>query len=414
MELTQVFQLLGIAAGLGLLVGLQRERTAAPLAGFRTFPLVTVFGTLCALLAESYGGWVIVAGLITIAAMLILGNYAKWKAGTFDPGLTTEIAMLLMFGVGAYLIAGHTAVAIAVAGGLAVLLHLKPQLHKLAAAIGDADFKAIMQFVLITLVILPVLPDQAYGPFDVLNPHRIWLMVVLIVGISLGGYLCYKLFGERAGALLAGVLGGTISSTATTVSYARQSREARDGMPLATFVILVASAVVFVRVLILCATVAPRDFAQLAPPVAVLGGVTSLVAAGAWFGLGRDHGGMAEQGNPTQLRSALVFGVLFALVLFAVAAARAKFGASALYAVAVLSGATDMDAITLSTAQLVHDGKLEVSTGWRLILLGSMSNLVFKCGAAGVLGGAALFRRLALGFAITLFAGVLLLFFWPV
>lgn len=413
MELEFIFRQLGIAVGLGLLVGLQRQRSAAPLAGFRTFPLVTTFGLVCALLAQSFGGWVVVAGLLAVAAMLVLGNFAEWKAGKFDAGLTTEIAMLVMYGVGAYLVVGHTAVGIAVGAGLAVLLYLKPQLHRFAAAIGDPDFKAIMQFVLITLVILPVLPDRTYGPFDVLNPQRIWLLVVLIVGISLGGYLCYKLFGARAGAVLAGVLGGTISSTATTVSYARQARQKPGDVPLAVFVIMVASAVVFVRVLILCATVAPLEFGRLAPPVAVLGGVMGGVAWATWRGVGREHGGMSEHTNPTQLRSALVFGAIFAVVLFAVAAVRATFGEGALYAVAVLSGATDMDAITLSTAQMVHDGKLAPASGWRLILVGSMSNLVFKAAAAGWLGGPALFRRLALCFGVALGAGGLLLLFWP-
>ena len=134
MELSFVFRQLGIAVGLGLLVGLQRQRSAAPLAGFRTFPLVTTFGLVCALLAESFGGWVVVGGLLAVAAMLVLGNYAEWKAGKFDAGLTTEIAMLVMYGVGAYLVVGHTAVAIAISGGLAVLLYLKPQLHRFASA----------------------------------------------------------------------------------------------------------------------------------------------------------------------------------------------------------------------------------------------------------------------------------------
>ena len=251
---------------------------------------------------------------------------------------------------------------------------------------------------LITLVILPVLPDRTFGPFDVLNPHRIWLMVALIVGISLGGYVCYKFFGARAGAVLAGILGGTISSTATTVSYARQARQTPGSASLAAFVIMVASAVVFARVLILCATVAPQQFVRLAPPVAVLGGVMALVTLVTWFSTGRDHAGMGEQANPTQLRSALVFGALFAVVLFAVAAVRATFGEGALFAVAILSGATDMDAITLSTAQMVQDGRLGSGTGWRLIVAASLSNLVFKAAAAGLLGGVELFRRLAMCF----------------
>src|SRR5678816_4357410 len=248
MDFSAVAKEIGIALGLGLLVGLQRERVASPLAGFRTFPLITVSGTIAALLGQSFGGWIVGAGLIALAGLVVVGNLAKQKKGDLDPGLTTEVAMLLMYGVGAYLVVGHAAAAIAIGGGVAVLLHLKPEMHSLAARIGNADFKAIMQFVLVSFVILPVLPDQAYGPYQVLNPHRIWVLVVLIVGISLAGYMVYKFFGEKAGVMMGGILGGIISSTATTVSYARRSRQAKGSSKLAAQVILIASTVVFVRV----------------------------------------------------------------------------------------------------------------------------------------------------------------------
>ncbi|MCX6907119.1 MAG: MgtC/SapB family protein, partial [Verrucomicrobia bacterium] len=224
MELQRTFYLLGIALGLGLLVGLQRERSsAARLAGFRTFPIITVFGTVCALLAQQFGGWVLAAGFLAISAVAFTGCQAKMKLGEPEPSLITEMSILLMYAVGAYLTVGPTAVAVTIGGGVAVLLYLKPQLHGLATKIGEADFRAVMQFVLISLVILPVLPNQAYGPYEVLNPHRIWLFVVFIVAISLAGYVAYKFFGQSAGAMISGVLGGLISSTATTVSYARRT-----------------------------------------------------------------------------------------------------------------------------------------------------------------------------------------------
>src|SRR5262245_17688762 len=192
MELPEVFQQLGLALGLGLLVGLQRERTDARLAGFRTFPLITLLGALCTLLAQEFNGWIIAVGMASLAAVIIIGNLPTVKSSQEPPGVTTEAAMLVMFAVGGCLIAGFTAVAIAVAGTVAVLLHLKPEMHALAAKIGENDFKAMMQFVLVTLVILPVLPNQYFGPYRVLNPFKIWLMVALIVGISLGGYVIYK------------------------------------------------------------------------------------------------------------------------------------------------------------------------------------------------------------------------------
>lgn len=198
MELAPIYHKLAIALGLGLLVGLQRERTNARLAGFRTFPLITLLGAVCGLLSESFGGWVVAAGLVGLIGLLIVGNLPANRSKEADPGLTSEVAMLVMFAVGALLVVSQTALAITIGGTVAVLLHLKPQMHSFASRIGDRDFKAVMQFVLISLVILPVLPNQFYGPYQVLNPFKIWMMVVLIVGISLGGYLIYKLLGPRA------------------------------------------------------------------------------------------------------------------------------------------------------------------------------------------------------------------------
>ena len=256
-ELVDLFQRLGIALGLGLIVGLQRERSGSPLGGFRTFPLATLFGSVSGLIAMRFGGWPIAAGLVVVAALLIMGNLERQER---DAGLTTEVAMLLMYMVGALVMFGPASVAVIIGGTVAVLLHFKPEMHSIARRLEDPDFRAIMQFVLITLVILPILPNQAYGPYQVLNPFKIWLMVVLIVGISLGGYIIYKFFGEKAGTLVGGILGGLISSTATTVSYARRTSKAPEASALAALVIMVASTIVFGRVLILIGASAPEFF----------------------------------------------------------------------------------------------------------------------------------------------------------
>jgi len=413
MDFSAVAKEIGIALGLGLLVGLQRERVASPLAGFRTFPLITVSGTIAALLGQSFGGWIVGAGLIALAGLVIVGNLAKQKKGDLDPGLTTEVAMLLMYGVGAYVVVGHTAAAIAIGGGVAVLLHLKPEMHSLAARIGNADFKAIMQFVLVSFVILPVLPDQAYGPYQVLNPHRIWVLVVLIVGISLAGYMIYKFFGEKAGVMMGGVLGGIISSTATTVSYARRSRQAKGSSKLAAQVILIASTVVFVRVLMLIGATAPASLREAGPPLGAMLGVMMVLSVGTWFVDRHAKVQMPPQGNPTELKSAILFAALFALVTLGVAAAKEHFGQRGLYVVAILSGLTDMDAITLSTTQIIQSGQTDVHTGWRLILAAALANLVFKAGTTAVLGDRKLFLRVSALFGVAFAAGILILILWP-
>ena len=396
----ETFGRLGIALGLGLLIGLQRERTDARLAGFRTFPLVTVLGALCGLLAESYGAWIVAGGLTALALVIVGGNLPLLRGEAEHPGVTNEVTMLVMYAIGVYLMVGELAVAIAVCGAVAVLLHLKPQMHSLAAKIVDRDFAAVMQFALISLVVLPVLPDRNFGPYDVLNPFRIWLMVVLIVGISLAGYVAYKLLGVRAGAWAAGVLGGLISSTATTVSVARRSAQAPGSAQLSAFVILVASAIVFLRVGILISATAPAFLGTALLPLLAMFVVLVLVGWSNLRGPDGRAGPLPEQGNPTELRSALIFGLLYAVVLLAVAAANAAFGDRGLYLAAVLSGLTDMDAITLSIAQLVSTGEVAPATGWRLIMVAAMANLAFKTGVVAMLGERRLLRRVAIGFGV--------------
>jgi uncharacterized membrane protein (DUF4010 family) len=407
------FLQLAVAIGLGLLVGLQRERMHPTVAGIRTFALITVLGTVAAQLSQSFGGWIVAAGLIAAGALVLSGKQEAIRGGLEDPGLTTEFTALVMYGVGALVVVGPMAVPVVLGGTVALLLHFKEELHRFAGRLGEEDLKAIMQFVLVALVILPVLPDRAFGPYGVLNPYQIWWMVVLIVGLSLGGYVAYKLFGTGAGAVLSGVLGGMISSTATTVSYARRTREASEVCRLAALVVMIASSVVYARLLVEIAVVAPRSFLALAPPIGIMLGISVVLSLAAWF-VGRDGEPVrSPQGNPAQLKSALAFGVLYALVLLAVAFARGRFGTAGLYTVAGLSGLTDMDAITLSTARLVDSGAVAAGDGWRAILLASFSNLVFKAGIVAVLGSWRLFGRIAVLFGLALAGGAVVWWLWP-
>lgn len=413
MEL-DLFQTLGISLGLGLLVGLQRQHDQSELAGIRTFPLITLFGTICGFLAQDFGGWVVALGLVSLAGLVVVANLMRSKTANFDVGLTTEAAALLMYALGAYLVHGDGTVAVAVGAVVAVLLHLKDTLHRAVAKIGQKDLKAIMQFVVISLIILPVLPDETYGPYDVLNPHNIWLMVVLIVGIGLSGYFAYKVFGQKSGTLLGGVLGGLISSTATTVSYARRTKgNSETSTTLAAIVIFIATAVSFVRVVAEVAVVAPGTLPTVAPPLAAVFLLMLVLGTVTYFFKGDNEDKMPEQGNPAQLKTALVFGLIYAAVTLATAFAQDKLGSSGLYVVAVISGLTDVDAITLSTSRLMHLGNLELQTGWRTILLAALSNIAFKAGLVGVLGSRAVFGRVALLFGIVLAGGLLVLWLWP-
>jgi uncharacterized membrane protein (DUF4010 family) len=416
-EASVVFPQLAIALGLGLLVGLQRQHAASMLAGLRTFPLITLTGSLVALLDRSLGasGWVLASGLASMTVLIAISNLQRLRGQVGDFGMTTEAALLIMFTVGAVVVLGDRRVAVAVGAGTAVLLQFKPELHGIAQRLGDQDLRAIMTFALITCVILPVLPNTTYDapvPLNVLNPFEIWLMVGLMVGISLGGYLAYKFLGQTAGILLSGLLGGAISSTATTLSYARRAATEPSSAPVAALVILIASTVVFARVVVEIAVVAPAHLIVMASPVAVMMASGLIAAAAVWLLRTRRREAMPEQKNPTELGSAMLFGLVYAGVLMALAAARQYLGGQGMYAVAIVSGLTDMDAITLSTARLVlrgTEGGVSPQDGWRLIVVASMANLVFKAVTASAIGGRHLAWRVALLLGVPLLTGAALL-----
>jgi len=409
-----VLHQLGIAVGLGLLVGLQRERSASRIAGIRTFPLITVLGVLCGVAAQSYGGWVVAAGLVGLAALAGVANVVQIRSTELDPGMTTEVAGLVMFMIGVALSAGLVLEAIVAGAGVALLLHWKAKLHSLAGRIEPEEFDSLMRFILITLVVLPVLPNQGYGPYGILNPFRIWLMVVLIVGISLAGYVAFRLFGAKLGTLAAGILGGLISSTATTISYSRRSEEHPERSSAAALIVALASTVVFARVLVEIAVVAPSILGATAGPIVAMMGVMLLVCVALYLvGSGSRELELEDEDPPSDLGSAVTFGLLYAGVLLGVAFAKQPWGDQGLYAVAAISGLTDMDAITLSTSELMRADELLPSTGWRLILVGSLANLVFKGGIVAALGHPRLRRRIGIAFTAALVAGVGILFLWP-
>lgn len=408
----EILQALAISLGLGMLIGLQREWKESEIAGIRTFPLITLLGTLSVLAGDGVG-WLSASGLLALAAMLVVANISKMKADQYEFGMTTEVAALLMYVVGCALGLGWTAAAVVTAGITAVLLHWKDRLHGWVDSMTGKDLKAVINLAIIGLVILPLLPDETYGPYDVLNPYKIWLMVVLIVGISMVAYVASKLLGARVGSILGGILGGLISSTATTVSFARKAKEEKDLSSVAALVILIASTIVNVRVLIEIGVVAPTLLNHALAPMTALLLLMIVECVLLYFSVRSHEAEQAEYDNPAELKPAVIFGALYAVVLILVAAGKDWFGSQALYWIAGVSGLTDVDAITLSTARLYQQDQVAGETAWRVILLATMSNLVFKAGAVAVLGNRRLLVYTVITFAIALAGGGLLLAFWP-
>jgi uncharacterized membrane protein (DUF4010 family) len=371
-------------------------------------------GTVCAKLGTLHGEWILPLGLIAVTALVIAGGLAKISSGDMEPGITTSVSTLLMYTIGAMVIY-HISIAVILGGTVAILLYGKKSLHSLVHSVSRKEFSAIFQLILIALVILPILPNRTYGPYDVLNPFHIWLMVVLIVGISLVGYIVSRVLGSGRGAVVSGLIGGIISSTATTAGFSKKSRDEGASIPLAAFVILVASVIVFFRVALEIGVAAPKILPDLLPQILSMAAITAFVCAAFYvFHLrAAKVETKTESADPANIKMAVVFGLLYAFVLFAVAAAKDEFGGNGMYFIAGLSGLTDMDAITLSTAQLLKQQRMDIDTGWKMILIGALSNMVFKLAIAGVLGHRRLFRLLSVYFGTIVLGGILLIAFWP-
>ncbi len=403
---------LTIALGLGLLVGLQREWVEEKPLGLRSFALITLIGALIGLYAEDTGLWVVAVGLLVITLAIVVHTILLARDEAVA-GMTTELAGIAMYMVGAMTTTGYPVTAVVLTGVVTLLLHWKVPLHALTRRIAPEEFQAIARFVLVTLVVLPILPDRTFGPYDVLNPFHIWLMVVLIVGLNVAGYLAMRFAGGRGGALLGGVLGGLISSTATTVSYATRSRADNAMVPMAVVVILIASALVYVRILLEILAVAPGLLGHIFWPVLAYLGLFALAIGSLMLRFEAADGHEVKTGNPAELSTALVFAAIYTVVVFASAAVSARYGEAMLYPVAVLSGLTDVDAITLSVGNLFQDERVSADTAWRVVFIASVANLLFKAGVVAVIGGSSLRRRLLPIMAALAIAGVLVALLWP-
>ena len=408
-ELAELFKVFAVSLLLGAFIGLERERTKDRPLGIRSFTIVAGLGTAAALIADRSGaGWVLPAAFAVLGALLVVAHIQLAEGGR--KGLTTELAGLLALGIGALAYIGPLELAVGLGVATAALLHFKPALHALADRAGERDIVAMVQFGLVAFVVLPVLPDQTFGPYDVLNPHNIWLMVVLVSGINLAGYVALKLVGTRHGGVLSGLLGGLASSTATTFSFSRRAQDDPDLTRPAALAIIVATAVTVPRMAIEIGVVNQAFIAHVALPLGIVFVASLVPFAYYWFaGPSGSAAEAPEIKNPVQIGSALVFGLLYGVITLALAAAQQEFGGAGAYAVSALSGLTDVDAITLSTARLVGQGRLAAGSAVDVIIIAYLSNLVAKAVLAAFVGTRALARIIAIAFGFSLLAGLVVI-----
>lgn len=388
----QLFEPYFLAILLGALMGLERERQEQRLAGFRTFILVTLFGSICGNMALSGSyPWMVPAGLLAVTVQSAIVHAIRIKKD-ISPGLTTAVALLVAYGIGVLLATGHTVPAVAISLATTVILYFKLQMHEFSHRLQQRDLYAIFQFILVAFIILPILPNRGFGPYLALNPYNIWLMVVIISAINLAGYITLKVAGQRWGGPVLGILGGIVSSTATTLSFSRYTRDNPSFSQAAALVVALASTVVLVRVAFLVGMIHPALLAGLALPMGAMfvGGL--IPAFMIWRNTPRGDGPAPNTKNPVELPQALFFGLLYAAVILAVSVAKDYFGDRGVYIVALISGLTDVDAITLSNARLVQQGVLGSSQAHISILIALVSNLCFKLGLVGFFSTRQMFR----------------------
>ena len=391
-ELATPVEAFATALGIGLLIGMERERRPDSAAGLRTFSLVAMLGCLFALLGEKSGGpWMLAVGLLVVAAAMVASNFSSQQEEQYR-GFTSEAAVIVTYGLGAAVWYGYATLAVMLAITTTILLYFKAELKQFSQRTTPKDINSILQFAVLSLVILPILPSQDFGPYDAINPRQIWWMVVLISGLALAGYLALRIVGARHGAAMLGIFGGLASSTATTMMFSRHAKEHADLVRMSAIVILIANVMVMIRLGIVSSLVAPA----LLTPVAIVFacGVVPGVAMALWSWKALTEAGelpMPEVKNPTELKTAVSFGVIYAVVLLAAAWLQDVAGNSGLYIVALVSGLTDADASVLSTLRMYNLDKVPQDEAVIAVTLALMANLIFKIGLVVSIGG----RRLA-------------------
>lgn len=420
MDQYEPFASLGLAAAAGLLIGLERERSKPPaesgisfLGGARTHPLLALAGGVGTLAARELGAAAVVIPFVALVTFLGV-NYAGEVRRDLHRGITSEAAFLLSFLLGALALTEEVLPApkkiFAVASVAVVatfLLSAKPMIHPLVRRVSTEDATATMKFLILAVVVLPLLPNREVGPLAVWNPFQIGVLVVLISALSFVGYAAIRLLGTRRGLGVTGVVGGVVSSTAVTLAMAGRARERPEVADSAALAVMLASTVMFLRVLAIVAIVNPGLNAEVATPmlVATAGGVAATFAL--WMRSGRAHPRAGEVAfrNPFELGTAVTFALLFAVILLGSKAATVYLGSAGTYAAGVVAGSTDVDAITLSMAKLAAQGGVSPTVAAATIFLGTASNTLVKGVMAAVVGGWGFGRRVLLAQLAVLAAG---------
>ena len=392
--------------GIGFLIGLERERHEGKIAGVRTFTLIALLGALGGFISTRldlpYVPWIL---LLPMVGSLLLAQY---KSAVTEPDTTTVMAALITFVLGYMLWFAHSLLPAALAISVTAVLYFREELRGLALKLTRKDIISFFQFAAIAFILLPILPNQTFGPYDVFNPYQVGWLVVLISGISLAGYVALRMFGGKPGLVMVGLLGGLISTTATTLVYARHSKKMSHFATSAATIILLSHLMLFVRIAVVVAVVEMSALMFMLPWI--LGG---LVAGLVCLGVLMQRHQMSMQfpelqvSNPTELKIALGFALGFSAVLFLSVWMNDVFHTTGAYVVAFFSGLSDVDAITIANLKLYALGTINIQVAIIAVVIAFLANLIVKLGIVLLFGDRQLRAPVLIGFSL-LVVGVLL------
>ncbi|MFA7441094.1 MAG: MgtC/SapB family protein [Sphingomonadaceae bacterium] len=407
--MVELLSRLAVALAIGLLVGLERgwksrdEQEGRRAAGFRTFALTGLLGGVSGIVADATHPMVL--GFLSLGYIGAFASFHYLEAReTGDLSVTSVVAGMLTFALGAYAALGELQVAIAAAVSMVLLLALRQPLHEWVEKLREEEIRAVLTLLAMSFLLLPVLPNRTIDPWGSINPYEIWLLAIMIAAISFGGYVAMRVFGERLGVMMAALVGGLASSTATTLTLARLGEREPASDRLLSGGILMAGVVMVVRVGVVAFLLNRALIPSLVLPLASVAAV--LLAAAALL-IGRRSGSThpeIEMANPLQLGTALKLAAVIAVVMLASAVARHYLGSTAVLGVAALSGITDVDAVTISMARLAGN-QLDMPTATLAIALAVGVNSMAKAAMAGWIGGWRMGGYVGLASVLALAAG---------
>lgn len=403
---------LALALAIGFLVGVERgwrERDIAEggrAAGIRTYALTGLLGGLAGLLSAAVGGWAFATLGLPFAAAFIWFK-AREAADAHDHSVTAIVAALLVFGLGAYAVLGDWRVASGAAVVVTGLLAFKDVLHGWLRKLTWEELRSALVLLAMSFVALPLLPDRGLGPHGVFNPYELWLLTILLAGVSFAAYALVKVFGPSRGLIAASLAGALVSSTAVTMNLARVARDDPDHVRLAAGCALFAGGVMALRIVGVVAVLAPSLLWPLAPTLgafAMVSGVAGLLAVGrrGWTG---SAGGWPMK-SPFEFGLVLKLAVVLGLVMAAARVLSAVYGAQGLLPLSALAGLVDVDAVALAAARMTTNEGLDASLAAQAILLAAAVDSASKTAIAVVIGGRRFGGLFALG---TLAAGAVAL-----